>query len=88
MSIVCPLAEFLSLESRYNACKQRANHPLSLYSLCINTSFVQIVASSSVNKLEDVVENVEAASTIGKELECLAVAHGSLFLVDLVDDIG
>lgn len=44
------------------------------------------VASSSEDQLEDVVEDVVAASTVGKELECLAVVHGSLFIVDLEND--
>jgi hypothetical protein len=46
--------------------------------------FTFFTGYSTVNKLEYIVENEIASSTIRQELECLTVAHGLLLFIDLM----
>lgn len=63
--------------------KNNKSSPEYLLLLYPTSSLLHIMACSSEDQLENVVEDVEAACSVGEELEGLAVVHGSLLIIDL-----
>lgn len=62
---------------------KRQCHRPAVRLLCTQPCFLSISLHLSEDQLEDVVEDVEASGAIRQKLECLAVVHGSLLLIDL-----